>query len=116
MFSAPLTCPSPLFLAASGGDPWRDEPWASKKWTVYRGEAFDLTDYLARGTHPGGDFLLRLAIGRDSTGLFESYHLRPEVAVAHLKRLPKLEGFPIDAVPVSPRPNDSELYNSIRER
>jgi hypothetical protein len=27
---------------------------------------------------------------RDCTALFESYHLRPEVAIAHLKRLPVL--------------------------
>ena len=32
--------------------------------------------------HPGGNWLLNLAIGRDSTALLESYHLRPEVAVA----------------------------------
>ena len=36
--------------------------------------------------------------------------------MARLRRLPKLEGFPVDAVPVSPRPSDSELYVTIRER
>jgi len=30
-------------------------------------------------------------------------------AVAHLKRLPVLEGFPLEAVPRSPYPNDSEV-------
>lgn len=39
-----------------------------------------------------------------------------QVAVGHLKRLPVLEGFPVDAVPRSPYPNDSEIYNAIRER
>ncbi|CAG9463863.1 unnamed protein product [Pedinophyceae sp. YPF-701] len=98
------------------GDPWQDEPWATMKWTVYRGVAYDLTDYLANSKHPGGSWLLRLAIGRDCTALFESYHLRPDVAAAHLARLPKIEDFPIHTVPVAPYPNDSDLYNSIRER
>lgn len=63
---------------------------------------------------PAGNWLISLAIGRDCTALFESYHLRPEVAVAHLRRLPVLEGFPVEAVPRSPYPNDSQLYNTIR--
>jgi fatty acid desaturase (delta-4 desaturase) len=33
-----------------------------------------------------------------------------------LKRLSVLEGFPVDAVPKSPRPNDSDFYNTVRER
>jgi len=81
---------------------------------VYRGVAYDLTSFIDR--HPAGSWLINLAIGRDCTALFESYHLRPEVAVAHLKRLPVLDGFPVDAVPRAPCPNDSELYNAIRER
>lgn len=96
----------------AGGDPWEDEKWSQYKWTVYRGEAYDLTSYLER--HPGGKWLINLAIGRDCTGLFESYHLRPEIASAAFKRLPKLADFPVAAVPKSPYPNDSELYNSIR--
>ncbi len=79
---------------------------------VYRGEAYDLTPYLSR--HPGGRWLLNLAVGRDCTALFESYHLRPEVAVNMLQRLPKLPDFPVDAVPRSPRPNDSDFYNTVR--
>lgn len=67
------------------------------QWTVYRGVAYDLTSFIER--HPAGSWLISLAIGRDCTALFESYHLRPEVAVGHLKRLPVLEGFPVDAVP-----------------
>jgi len=34
--------------------------------------------------------------------------------VARLRRLPTLQGFPVDAVPRSPYPNDSELYCAIR--
>lgn len=37
-----------------------------------------------------------------------------QVAVARLRRLPVLEDFPVAAVPRSPYPNDSELYNAIR--
>lgn len=81
---------------------------------MYRGTAYDLTPYLDR--HPGGRWLLNLAIQRDCTALFESSHLRPEVAAAMLNRLPLLHGFPIDAVPRAPYPNDSELYRSIRKR
>jgi fatty acid desaturase (delta-4 desaturase) len=55
-------------------------------------------------------------VGRDCTALFESYHLRPDVAVNMLKRLPILNGFPVDAVPRSPYPNDSDFYNTVRER
>jgi len=56
------------------------------------------------------------ATQRDCTGLFESYHLRPEVAGAPFKRLPVLADFPLEHVPRAPYPNDSELYNIIRTR
>ena len=55
-------------------------------------------------------------MGRDSTALVESYHLRPETVDARFKRLPQLPDFPVAAVPRSPRPNDSALYCAIRER
>nr|AFO64943.1 chloroplast delta-6 fatty acid desaturase [Chlamydomonas sp. ICE-L] len=97
-----------------GGDPWGDEKWKGMKWTVFRGKAYDLTPYMAK--HPGGKWLLNLAVKRDCTALFESYHLRPEVAVAMVRRLPELKDFPIYAVPQSPYPNDSDIYNTIRER
>ena len=107
-------------LAASGlqtaqrtRDPWTDAAWKDVPWTVYRGQAYDLRPFLKR--HPGGSWLLTLAIGRDCTALFESTHLRPEVAVAHLQRLPVLDDFPVDQVPATLRPNDSKLYNRIRE-
>jgi len=76
--------------------------------------AYDLTGFL--DAHPAGAWLVRLALGRDATALFESYHLRPEVAVARLRRLPVLADFPVAAVPPSPRPNDSDLYNTLRSR
>jgi acyl-lipid (7-3)-desaturase (Delta-4 desaturase) len=95
-------------------DPWNDPKWKDTRWTIYRGTAYDLGPFFEK--HPGGNWLLNLAIGRDSTALLESYHLRPEVAVARFRMLPVLEGFPVDQVPKSPRPNDSALYNAIRTR
>jgi fatty acid desaturase (delta-4 desaturase) len=95
-------------------DPWNDPKYADVKWTVYRDRAYDLQPFYDK--HPGGSWLLNLAIGRDCTALIESYHLRPEVSDARFRGLPKLDGFPVDSVPKSPRPNDSPLYNAIRDR
>lgn len=81
---------------------------------MYRGVAYDLTEFVNK--HPAGSWLINLSLGRDCTALFESYHLRPDVAVARLKSLPTLPDFPVAAVPESPRPNDSDLYNTIRNR
>ena len=91
---------------------WQNSKWTQYKWTVYRGIAYDLTSFIDR--HPAGNWLINLAIGRDCTALFESYHLRPRVAAEQLKRLPVLQDFPVDEVPSSPYPNDSDLYNTIR--
>lgn len=52
----------------------------------------------------------------DPAALFESYHLRHDVAAAVFNKLPVLKGFPVDKVPQAPRPNDSELYVSIKDR
>ena len=64
-------------------DPWNDPKWTAVKWTVYRDVAYDLEPFLQK--HPGGNWLLNLAIGRDCTALIESYHLRPEVSEARFK-------------------------------
>jgi len=109
-----LQTPRPDVAQPGAADPWNDEKWQKTKWTVYRDVAYDLGPFFEK--HPGGNWLLNLAIGRDCTALMESYHLRPEVATARFRMLPKLEGFPVDAVPRSPRPNDSPLYNNIRNR
>lgn len=103
---APATAEPPV------QSPWDSTKWQQYKWTVYRGVAYDLTSFIER--HPAGSWLINLAIGRDCTALFESYHLRPLVASQQLKRLPVLHDFPIEAIPSSPYPNDSDLYNSIR--
>lgn len=109
-----LRLPRPDVAAPGMEDPWNDEKWQKVKWTVFRDVAYDLGPFFEK--HPGGNWLLNLAIGRDCTALMESYHLRPEVATARFRMLPKLEGFPVDAVAKSPRPNDSPLYNNIRNR
>jgi len=82
---------------------------------VIRGVAYDITDFLDR--HPGGRSLVAQAIGRDATSLFESYHVRHEVAEGMLAHLPKLASVP-DAITVDkgPFPNDSPIYRRIRER
>jgi len=109
-----VTAPRPDMQMPNMEDPWSDPKWAGVKWTVYRDVAYDLKPFIDR--HPSGNWLLNLSVGRDCTALIESYHLRPEVAIARFRMLPKLADFPIDAVPKSPRPNDSPLYNSIRNR
>ena len=114
VLTAPVKPEQPKQAAVAAQSPWQDSKWSQYKWTVYRGVAYDLTMFVDR--HPAGNWLINLAIGRDCTALFESYHLRPRVASEQLKRLPILQDFPVAAVPRSPYPNDSDLYNSIRER
>jgi len=70
------------------------------QWTVYRGKAYDLTPFIPN--HPGGEWLINLALGRDATALFESYHLRADTAAAVFNKLTCLEGFPVEAVPRAP--------------
>lgn len=53
---------------------------------------------------------------RPLAALFESYHLRHDVASAAFQKLPVLEGFPVELVPQAPRPNDSQLYAAIKQR
>ena len=110
----PVVAPRPDSAMPSMEDPWTDPKWRDVKWTVYRDVAYDMQPFVDK--HPGGNWLLNLSIQRDCTALIESYHLRPEVSEARFKGLPVLEDFPVNAVPKSPRPNDSELYNAIRTR
>jgi len=109
-----VEAPRPDVPQADGEDPWSDSKWTDVKWTIYRDVAYDLGPFFEK--HPGGNWLLNLSVGRDCTALIESYHMRPEVASARFRMLPVLEKFPVDAVPKSPRPNDSMLYNNIRNR
>jgi fatty acid desaturase (delta-4 desaturase) len=67
---------------------------------VYRGKAYDLASFIPN--HPGGEWLINLAVQRDATALFESYHLRCETAAAVFGKLPVLEDFPVESVPRAP--------------
>lgn len=53
-------------MTHSGQAPWSDPKWARYKWTIYRGVAYDLSGFVDR--HPGGQWLINLAVGRDATG------------------------------------------------
>jgi len=64
------------------------------KYTVIRNKIYDVTEF-AR-VHPGGEHMMSLAVGRDSTVLFESYHIRDEMAKLRLKMIPVLEGVTIE--------------------
>lgn len=41
-------------------------------WTVLRGNVYNISPYMK--FHPGGEVMLRKAIGRDCTALFNKYH------------------------------------------
>ena len=80
------------------------------KWTVFRDVAYNLGPFFEK--HPGGNWLLNLAVGRDCTALIESYHLRPEVASARFKMLPKLEGFPDRC---RPEVSETERFAAVQQ-
>eukprot|EP01127_Copromyxa_protea_P004315 TRINITY_DN14192_c0_g1_i1.p1 TRINITY_DN14192_c0_g1~~TRINITY_DN14192_c0_g1_i1.p1 ORF type:complete len:434 (-),score=83.73 TRINITY_DN14192_c0_g1_i1:28-1293(-) len=54
--------------------------------TTIDGVEYDITEFMKH--HPGGDNMLILAAGRDSSVLYHSYHRRLEVADAALDKLP----------------------------
>lgn len=94
---------------------------ASRRVLIIRGEAYDVTDF----EHPGGKHMLDLAIGRDATIMFESMHVRMEIAEAALKKLPRAgpmeELLKADSGLDRPAetwatPSQSELYQAIRKR
>jgi len=92
------------------------------RYTIIRGRAYDIAKFMK--THPGGDNMLELGVGRDSTIMFESAHLRDEVAEKSLQSLPQFEvaalvqrGVHFDKVEESFLcPKDSKLYASIKKR
>eukprot|EP00658_Telonema_sp_P-2_P052290 TRINITY_DN404_c0_g1_i7.p1 TRINITY_DN404_c0_g1~~TRINITY_DN404_c0_g1_i7.p1 ORF type:complete len:733 (+),score=154.11 TRINITY_DN404_c0_g1_i7:183-2381(+) len=89
-----------------------------KRIAIIRGQAYDITHL----DHPGGDIMADLAVGRDCTIMYESSHLRMEVADAALSKLPKLDlpklkhhEFDKIAEDFS-TPGESEFYQAVRER
>jgi acyl-lipid (7-3)-desaturase (Delta-4 desaturase) len=57
-------------------------------YTVIDGEQYDLAQFMA--AHPGGKDFLMLAVNRDATILFHSYHRKLDIAKRMLKSLPKV--------------------------
>merc|ERR1719456_371329 len=57
-----------------------------QRYCLIRGKAYDITDF----QHPGGFHMIDLAVGRDATVLFESSHMRLELATKALESLPQL--------------------------
>lgn len=59
------------------------------QWALIDGTKYDITDFVER--HPGGSDMLMLAVGRDASVMFHSYHRRLHVARAMLAALPVIE-------------------------
>lgn len=94
-------------------------PEGERRFVVIRGEAYDVTDF----KHPGGWHMIDVGVGRDATVIFESAHLRLELAEALLKSLPKypvkeLEalGYDLGRPDTTPSPSKSKIYEIIRKR
>lgn len=80
-------------------------------WTVIDNQVYDITEWAQK--HPGGD-LIRLAAGRDSTCLVESYHPRSSMGKvsAALKTQAKLLGTLVDGIPIP----DKTFFHTVQER
>eukprot|EP00928_Gymnodinium_smaydae_P012377 TRINITY_DN14494_c0_g1_i2.p1 TRINITY_DN14494_c0_g1~~TRINITY_DN14494_c0_g1_i2.p1 ORF type:complete len:703 (-),score=112.02 TRINITY_DN14494_c0_g1_i2:261-2369(-) len=90
-----------------------------KRYIVIRGDAYDITNF----QHPGGLHMTDLAVGRDATIMFESAHVRLEVAEKLLATLPKFkreeiekDGFDFGPKVDFPTPSQSNLYQILRKR
>jgi len=80
-------------------------------WTVIDGSVYDITDWVP--DHPGGD-LIRLAFGRDSTTLIESYH--SSAAAKKLQATLKLRAKYLGQLtPTEPLP-DKAFFLEVRNR
>jgi fatty acid desaturase (delta-4 desaturase) len=96
----------------------KDSAW-KQRYFVVRGNAYDVTKF----NHPGGSQMLDLAVGRDATVMFESAHIRLELAEKTLASLPKFsveelekKGFDFGRKETWPTPSQSKLYERIRKR
>jgi fatty acid desaturase len=90
-----------------------------KRYVVIRGAAYDITNF----NHPGGAHMIDLAVGRDSTVMFESAHVRLDIATKSLQYLRQYpveelekEGYDFGPKETWPTPTKSELYETIRKR
>lgn len=64
--------------------------------TVINNKVYDITSFADNGKHPGGKHMIELAIGRDSTYMFWSYHLDQKKATRYLESLPCLGEVELD--------------------
>mmetsp|Transcript_30073 Transcript_30073/g.73168 ORF Transcript_30073/g.73168 Transcript_30073/m.73168 type:complete len:684 (-) Transcript_30073:89-2140(-) len=99
----------------------KKRPEQQQSWMIIRGQSYDVTNF----DHPGGFHMLALGVGRDATIMFESMHIRSEIAKASLARLPKgpdpmelaKAGVELDAVTEDMQtPHKSDLYKVLRDR
>lgn len=68
-------CPPEAFLKQDAVFTWQElaqHNAADSAWIAIDGQVYDVTDFIDR--HPGGREMLLLAVGRDATNLFHSYH------------------------------------------
>jgi len=63
-------------------------------YTVIRNKIYDVTEFAK--IHPGGEHMMTLAFGRDSTVMFEAYHINDERAKMRLRFIPVVEGVTIE--------------------
>eukprot|EP01097_Dermamoeba_algensis_P001117 TRINITY_DN141_c0_g1_i4.p1 TRINITY_DN141_c0_g1~~TRINITY_DN141_c0_g1_i4.p1 ORF type:complete len:192 (+),score=24.99 TRINITY_DN141_c0_g1_i4:43-576(+) len=84
-----------------------------RKCTRIGDNVYDITDFL--GKHPGGFDLLSLAVDRDATIMFDTYHFRRKVVTSKLSNLPIVTDYHIPKVNY-PYPSDSSLYQDILKR
>jgi len=118
---APITCYAfcqSLTDDASEEQEQKEMAW-KQRYMVIQGKAYDITDF----QHPGGSHMIDLAVGRDATVMYESAHLRMDIANKTLERLPKFSVEEIEAKGYSfgrketwPTPSQSPLYDTIRKR
>jgi fatty acid desaturase (delta-4 desaturase) len=102
------------------------------RFTVVKGAVYEVSNFLS--THPGGEHLLSLAIGRDATILFQSYHIRDAIVELRLKQWKAPDTITIELLRAAgllngviasandhtehkfPLPGDSAMYKIIKER
>lgn len=58
----------------------------SVRWTIINGKRYDISKFV--NEHPGGSDLIMLAVGRDASIMFGSYHRRLDVAMVRCSSLP----------------------------
>src|SRR5690348_5755340 len=87
-------------------------PSEGRKYTRIGDNVYDITDFIDK--HPGGFDLLSLAVDRDATIMFDTYHFRRKVVTSKLSTLPIVKDYSIPKVDY-PYPSESSLYQAICE-